>query len=208
MKKIQEYILKNKSIYIGLEDSKKTWRLCVRSEGMIVHEVSMPARYANLHNYLFKRYPECKIQVIYEAGFSGFWLHDSLEEDGIDCIVTPPSKVTQEKINRVKTDRVDAKRLSKNLENCDYRSCFVPDIELREDRQISRTLVMIQKDITRTMNRIRRFFDFHGLHVLRKKEKWSISDYRGIRKVAIGESLRFSLNILLDELDHLLNARK
>ena len=54
---------------------------------------------------------------MYEAGFQGFWLHDLLEKDGIDCIVTPPNKVVQEKDNRVKTDKVDARRLAKNLEN-------------------------------------------------------------------------------------------
>jgi transposase len=208
MKKIQEYVIKNKKIYVGLEDSKRTWRLCVRCEGMIVHEVSMPAEYKNLRNYLLGRYPGCEIRVIYEAGFGGFWLHDLLEEDSIDCIVTPPNKVTQEKDCRIKNDRVDARRLSKNLENGDYRSCFVPDTELREDRQISRTLVMVQKDITRTMNRIRRFFDFHGLPVLREKKAWRVSDYKSISKISLGESLRFSLSILLDELHHLLESRK
>jgi hypothetical protein len=29
-------------------------------------------------------------------------------------VVTPPHRVTQEKVNRVKTDRIDARRLAKN----------------------------------------------------------------------------------------------
>jgi len=133
---------------------------------MIVDQTSMPAKYPVLHNYLKYRYPGCTIKLIYEAGFSGFWLHDLLEADSIECIVTPPNKVTEEKVLKVKTDRVDARRLSRNFENGDYRSCYVPDKELREDRQVSRTLLMIQKDIIRTKNRIRRFFDFHGLNDL------------------------------------------
>ena len=208
MKKVQEYVVKNKSIYIGLEDSKKTWRLCVRSEGLVVHEVSMPTVYENLRNYLLLRYPGCRIQLIYEAGFSGFCLHDLLEGDGIDCIVTPPNKVTQEKDSRMKNDRIDARRLSKNLENRDYRSCFIPDKELREDRQISRTLAMTQKDITRTMNRIRRFFDFHGLELLRDKQNWTVSDYKKTRQMVLGDSLKFSLDRLLDELDRLCGSKK
>jgi transposase len=145
---------------------------------------------------------------MYEAGFGGFWLHDRLEQDGIDCIVTPPNKVTEEKVNKVKTDRVDARRLSKNLENRDYKSCHVPDKELREDRQISRTLVQVQKDINRTKNRIRKFFDFHGLNMLVENAKWKGSDYENLRELRLGESLRFSLNVHLDELDQLLNYRK
>jgi hypothetical protein len=32
MKKIQDFVLKGKEIYVGLEDSKKSWKVCVRSE--------------------------------------------------------------------------------------------------------------------------------------------------------------------------------
>ena len=72
MRKMQEYIVKSNRIFIGLEDSKKTWKVCVRCEGMIVHETSMPAKYNVLKAYLQKRYPECEIIVMYEAGFQGF----------------------------------------------------------------------------------------------------------------------------------------
>ena len=208
MKKVQEHIVKGKDIFIGLEDSKTTWKICVRCERMIIHEVSMPAKYENLRNYLKSKYPSCRIQLIYEAGFGGFWLHDRLEEDGMDCIVTPPNKVTEEKSNKVKTDRVDARRLSKNLENADYKSCHVPNQELREDRQISRTLVQVQKDITRTKNRIRRFFDFHGLNDDVRMGRWGAMDYKRLRTVPLGDSLRFSLNIHVDELEQLLDYRK
>lgn len=207
MKKVQEHIVKGKDIFAGLEDSKKSWKVCVRNERMIVHEVSMPARYEALRNYLRNRYPDCRISLMYEAGFGGFWLHDRLEEDGVDCIVTPPNKVTEEKSNKVKTDRVDARRLAKNLENGDYRSCHVPDKELREDRQTSRTLVQIQKDITRVKNRIRKFFDFHGLNDLMKVGRWGASDYSGLRTLELGDSLQFSLSIYLDELERLLEYR-
>lgn len=63
------------------------------------------------------------------AGFQGFWLHDLLEADGFTCIVTPPNKVTQAKDERVKTDKRDARRLAKSLENGDYARCCVPDSE-------------------------------------------------------------------------------
>jgi len=131
---------------------------------VVVDQASMPADYANLISYLRRQYPGCTIQLIYEAGFAGFWLHDLLVADGIDCIVTPAHLVTQEKVNRVKTDRIDARRLAKNLEHQDYVRCHVPDRELREDRQISRTLNQIQQVIVATKNRLRKFLDFHGLN--------------------------------------------
>ena len=135
-----KFIAKNKEIFVGLEDSKRTWKLCARSEKIVIQETSMPAKYEILKAYFKNNYPDCKIKIIYEAGFKGFTLHDRLVADGIDCVVTPPHTVTQEKDNRVKCDKIDARRLALNLENGDYKSCCVPDKELREDRQISRML--------------------------------------------------------------------
>lgn len=72
MRKIRSYILKGKVICIGLEDSKKTWKLCARSGRTVVNEVSIPAGYENLRNYLRNKFPNCNIRVMYGAGFRGF----------------------------------------------------------------------------------------------------------------------------------------
>jgi len=208
MKKMQKYIVKNNRIFIGLEDSKKTWKVCVRCDRMIVHETSMPTDYENLRNYLKNRYPGCVVKVIYEAGFNGFWLHDRLEADGIYCTVTPPNKVTQEKSNKVKTDKIDARRLAKNLENRDYVSCLVPDKERREDRQISRTLDQIQKNIIATKCRIRMFIYYHGLHEGLPEGEWKPSYYKRLKELELGHVLQVSLNVHLKLLDELVSLRK
>ena len=112
MKEQRDYILGNEKIFVGLEDSKKTWSLCVRSGGTIVHETSMPAQYAGLRNYFHNKFPECQIRVMYEAGFRGFELHDQLVVDGWECVVTPPHTVTEAKCQRQKNDRTDCRRLA------------------------------------------------------------------------------------------------
>jgi transposase len=208
MRKMQEYIVKGNRIFIGLEDSKRTWKLCVRCEGMVVDETSMPTDYGNLHTYLTNRYPECEITVLYEAGFQGFWLHDLLVEDGFTCIVTPANKVTQAKDDRVKTDKRDARRLAKNLENGDYVSCQVPDRERREDRQISRTLSQVQEEITRLKNQIRRFLDFHGLNDGLKTGAWTDADYRALADFNLSHSLKASLDVYLQLLESCFAAKK
>jgi len=43
--------------------------------------------------------------MAYEAGPFGFWLHDRLMEDGIEVIVAPPSPISIESGNKVKTDK-------------------------------------------------------------------------------------------------------
>lgn len=197
MRKMQDYVVRGKDVFVGLEDSKRSWKLCVRSGGQIVDETSLPADYENLRNYLSGRFPECRVRVIYEAGFSGFWLHDRLVESGWECVVTPAHTVTQEKVKKVKTDKVDARRLARNLENGDYRRCVVPDREQREDRQVSRTITQLQREITANKNRIRRFLDFHGLNQGNLKKKFSKGDYQRLEQLPLSYPLQISLQALL-----------
>lgn len=205
-RRIQDFVIKGKKIFVGLEDSKKTWKLAVRSERMVIHRTSMEAEYQVLSRYLRNNFPECTIHLIYEAGFKGFTLHDQLAGDGIDCVVIPPHVVTEPKVNRVKTDKRDANRLALILENHDFKDvCHVPDRERREDRQISRTLIGIQKDIVCTRNRIHKLLNFHGIKVA--TSRWGRDDFRAIATLSLPEPLRISLHVLLDELQHLWTYR-
>jgi len=151
------------------------------------------------NGYLRNKFPECTIHLIYEAGFKGFNLYDRLNEDGIYCVVIPPHMVTEPKVNRVKTDKRDANRLVYILENHDFKdACHVPDRERREDRQISRTLIAMQKDIIRTRNRIRKLLDFHGIEIS-FPDRWGRGECRALKKLSLSEPLRISLDVLLTQ---------
>ena len=212
MKEQRDYILRNENVFVGLEDSKKTWSLCVRSGGMVVHETSMPARYEVLRNYFNNKFPECHIRVMYEAGFRGFELHDQLVADGWESVVTPPHTVTDEKCQRKKNDRTDCRRLARNLENGDYRKCFVPDKALREDRQVSRTCGQVQADIKRVLNRIRRMLEFHGLDSDLPAGRWSGAAYGRLRQhlaeIEISDSLRLCFEVMFRELEQVRQLKR
>jgi transposase len=204
MKKIRSYILAGKEVFVGLEDSKKSWKVCVRSGRMVIHETSMPAQYENLRNYFLNKFPQCKIRLMYEAGFRGFELHDTLVADGWECVVTPPHTVTQEKCSKQKNDRIDCRRLSKNLESGDYGACHVPERERREDRQVARLLGQVQKDVTRVCSRIRRTMEYHGLERYFPAGDWHPRQYREAEErtkvLPLSESLRFAFAMYFREL--------
>ncbi len=207
-RKVQDFVVKGKEVFVGLEDSKKTWKLAVRCEDMIIHRASMEAKYRILIQYVRHKFPECTIHLIYEAGFKGFNLFDRLTEDGIDCVVIPPHLVTEPKTQRVKTDKIDAARLAYVLEHRDFKEgCHVPDRERREDRQISRTLIGIQKDIVSTRNRIRKALDFHGIEVS-SSDRWGRKEYVALKGLSLNEPLKTSLDILLTLLEQLWEHQK
>jgi len=201
--RVQEFVVKGKEVFVGLEDSKKTWKVAVRCGGMVVHQASMEAKYGVLIGYLRHKLPECTIRLVYEAGFKGFTLHDRLTEDGIDCTVIPPHLVTEPKTQRVKTNKIDALRLSYILEHHDFKEgCHVPDKERREDRQISRTLGGIQKDIVRTRNRIRKLLDFHGIEAS-CSDRWGKTEYMALKELPLSGPVKISLDVDLTLLEQL-----
>jgi transposase len=208
--KMVQAIAQGKKIFIGLEDSKRTWKLCVRCQDIVIQETSMPAKYTVLRTYLDNHFPGCSITIMYEAGFKGFTLHDKLVADGFACVVTPPHTVTQEKVNRVKCDKIDARRLALNLEKGDYKRCYVPEKQRRDDRQVSRTLLQVQKNIIRCKNRIRKFFDFNGYDEVLPAGRWFERDYQTIEKLAVDlpEPLAFCFQLYCQELRLLLDMKK
>lgn len=208
MRKMVDCAVEGKRVFVGLEDSKTTWKVCVRCEGGVVQEASMPAEYEVLRQYLRRHFPDCTIALAYEAGFSGFWLHDQLEGEGMRCEVLPPNKVTQQKDGRVKNDKIDARRLAKVLETEDYTSCYVPDVELRQDRQVSRCLVGIQKDLRRVQARIKHFFLWHHLAEAATDKHWRTATLAKLQQIQLPAALRMSLDIYLQELKALLECRR
>jgi len=126
--------------------------------------------------------------------------------------VTPPHTVTEEKCNQKKNDRNDCRRLAKNNENGGYRTCHVPDRQLRKDRQVSRFCGQLQRDINRVCNRIRKTIDFHGIDRFFASGSWNRHQYKvaeeRVKSFLISESLKFTFNALFSELRQLRSLQK
>jgi transposase len=203
-RKVIDYIVKGQKVFVGLEDSKKTWKVCVRSDKAIVHETHMPAQYKVLKKFFDNKFPSCEVHLVYEAGFKGFSLYFRLIDDGYACTVVPPHTVMQEKCSRVKNDRIDARLLAKNLEDGNCKSCYVPDSERLADRQVARTLSAVNKDIRRTKNRIRQFLNFHGIDPCVSVANWGKRLYRALHHLEVSNTrLRSTLDMHLGQLEFL-----
>lgn len=204
-RKIIDCIARDKKIFVGLEDSKTTWKICVRMDKQIIHETSMPSKYKVLRSFFDKNFPSCDIHVVYEAGFAGFGLCKRLLEDGYDCIIVPPHTVMQEKCSRVKNDHTDARLLAKNLEDGNCKSCHVPDDELLADRQLERDHRTTKKDVRREQGRIRSLIFYHGIETGIVAASWTKNHYKALRYINVDSpNLRRSLHHHLDRLEFLL----
>jgi transposase len=172
MNKITNFY-QNKTIFIGLDLHKKTWNLTARCEGMLIKYWTMPASKEKLVTSLSTLFPGASFVLAYEAGCFGYWIYDYLVDHGIKTIITPPNLIPKEDTQRVKTDRIDSRKLANYLEKGLLKAVAVPEERIRLHRAVIRTRRQISKDQKRIQNQIRSSLLFHGIECDLPLGRWA-----------------------------------
>jgi hypothetical protein len=90
-------------LFVRVDLHRSRCHITVMTEDQELFGGTLPGQWETLRR-LSDRYGGESIQVMNEAGYFGFWLHDRVVAYGAHCIVTPPSLLPQEYGKRVKTD--------------------------------------------------------------------------------------------------------
>ena len=160
-KEMQSFI-NDKNVYVGIDVHKEHWVVCSVCDGEVVEKQKLQAKYTYL-KYFLSRYKQAHhIQIVYEAGFSGFWLYRQLTKERYHCIVTPPS-LTPQNAGKVKTDKRDAQKLAFYLSAGLLKGVWVPPAKVESDRRVLRGRVQIVKKVTRAKHQIRAFLNLFGI---------------------------------------------
>ena len=97
------------------------------------------------------------LQVVYEAGPCGFWLHRYLSEHGIACQIVAPSLIPKRPGDRVKTDRRDAVQLARLHRAGELVPIHIPGIEDEAIRDLSRGREDALRDLKANKFRLKAF---------------------------------------------------
>lgn len=110
-----ELNFKGQNIYVGIDVHLKSWTVSILTEKLHHKTFSQPPSVEALSGYLHQHFPGGCYRSVYEAGFSGFWAHCQLEQEGISNIVVNPADVpTSQKESLGKTDSVDSRKLARS----------------------------------------------------------------------------------------------
>jgi len=191
-------------IYVGMDVHKKSWSVSVHTEQFEHKTFTQPPEVEKLTHYLQRTFPGATYHTVYEAGFSGFWLHDQLKEQGIDCMVVNPADVpTKNKERTGKTDRVDCRKLARGLRNGEIKGIYVPSRMKVEDRSLVRTRQSMVRKQTRCKNQIKSILFFYGI-TIPEESHWSRQFINWIESIHMERaSGDFALKAHLEELKHL-----
>ena len=155
-------------LYMAMELSARSWRLAFSADGQRIRERSLPAAAWELllaeiqaAKKRFGLAAGTKVVSCYEAGRDGFWIHRYLTRAGIENVVVDAASMrVDRRARRLKTDRVDVRRLLGDLvrysrgEPGVWKVVRVPSEEEEDARRPHRELERLKKERTQHRARI------------------------------------------------------
>ena len=166
-------------IFVGIDTHKETWRVatCTRHTAASKWPATIRKPFVtNVKKYLDKHFPGATFLCVYEAGFCGFWIKESMDKVGLPTIVVHAADVpTNDKERKQKGDKRDARKLASALKNGQLKEIYVPTRSKQLDRSVVRERYSIASSLRRIKTQIRSHLAFFNIEVSEEKldQHWS-----------------------------------
>lgn len=168
MKKLSE----SSGIFIGVDVHVSSWHITLRTESELVGQASIGGSWEELKKVV-SRWQPSQVVIVYEAGFSGFWLYDEVVAWGAQCVVVPPSRIPVESGNRIKTDRRDSAKLAHLAATGQVPMVWIPTLSQRYDREVLRERRRMLRQVRQVQCQIKALLHGYGLKVACRPGRWS-----------------------------------
>lgn len=174
----QQFIEKSSVLYLAFELSNKKWKLGfsiglgqkVRIRTIDSGDLAALKSEIGLAKKRFQMPEQTQVMSCYEAGRDGFWIHRYLESEGVKNLVVDSASIeVNRRKRRVKADKLDVHSLVRMLIRYSYGEqkiwsvVHAPSMEEEDRRQLHRELSTLEKEKTRTTNRIRGLLATQGI---------------------------------------------
>jgi len=206
---VSSFIPRDYDVFGGLDVDKRSMAVTFRDHGTMRKSLRLPYNATQLLNYTRKHFPGQRVAFVYEAGPTGFGLHDELTASRHPCLVVSPSMVPTVTRKRVKTNRLDSNKLAEGLRGGQLRGIHVPPPSYRELRHLVQLRDTQVAQLRATKCRIKSLLLYEGIPFPAANGKWSGRVLRELETLPCNATVRFKLDQLIDALQfHFLSAAK
>ena len=191
-------------IFIGVDVDKKSFAFTVKDQTHMLRTKKIPSEPESLYNYIRKNHPDKKVLCAYEAGPTGFGLYDYMSEKEISCLVVSPSAIPTPPNERVKTNKLDSKKIATHLKAGHLTSIRVPQGCYRELRH----LVKIREDYAQSQRaakqRIKSLLLYESLHKHMQDDSchWSNKYIQQLYTIPSSPAVRQRLDMIIKDLTY------
>lgn len=142
-----------------------------------------------------RRFPDKRIAFVYEAGPTGFGLYDDLVGQNYVCLVVAPTQIPRAPADRVKTNRIDSRKLAEKLRGGEFKGIHVPNRLYRDLRHLVHLREVFVRHQSATKVRIKMLLLLEGIRFpgISPKERWSRIAINNLYALQTGSEIRFKL---------------
>lgn len=153
-------------LFIGFEIHKKTWKLHFTTDLVEGAGHTFPPDTQKVKKYVERNYPNYEVSIAYEVGCCGYEPARSFISFGWDTFVVNPADIPRPaKNNFVKTDKIDAKNIAKQLRSGNLRKLTIPEKPREALRCLTRQRTALVRDYRRIKSRIKSLLLYHQIHI-------------------------------------------
>ena len=199
----QVFVPREYDVFAGLDVDHHSIAATFTDHQRLMQSLRLPYSARQLLNYVGKHFPGQRLAFVYEAGPTGFGLYDELAAAGHTCLVVAPPMVPRAPGQRVKTNRLDSRKLSTALRGGDLKSIHVPAAKYRELRHLVQLRDTHVQQLTATKCRIKALLLYEGIAFPSdqgKEKPWSAQVLNELLTLQASESVRFKLDQLVGTL--------
>lgn len=191
-------------LFVGLDVDKASISVTVRDRLGMGRSLKMPYDPQQLLLFIENRFPSRRATFAYEAGPTGFGLYDAIVGAGHQCLVVSPSSVPEARNNRVKTNRLDSKKLAELLRGDQLRGIRVPDQTIRELRSLVHLRYTYMQEIRAYKCRIKAELLKEGLKYPKapRGSQWSKKVMAALREIDCSVVISYKINSMIDHIDY------
>ena len=186
-------------LYIGVDVHKYSYAVALWLNDAPAIDFKMPADNSKLLRLIEKVTPAIRA-VVYEAGPTGYALARTLQRAQLPVKVIAPSKTPRQSARDSKTDRLDAKTLAEYAAKGLLRSIAIPTRLQEADRQLVRTREQLVRRQSRIKLQIKSFLLQHAIDQPPALRSWSNHAVAQLQQLQLSRSLRFCLDLLIEQL--------
>ncbi len=194
-------------VYVGIDVHKKNCHIAIRLNGALAITFVAPSDNMAIARMMCKLNPAVK-KIVYEAGPTGFSLARVLEEASLPVAVIAPSKIPRPSAQQAKSDQIDCRKLAEFAEKDLLVAVAVPDSRQESDRQVVRLHNHLRDKRKRIKHQIKSFLLQHNIPEPYGLKDWTKQSIVQLRNIELCRQLRFTLTVMLDELNYLLTQIK